>query len=132
LPRPGDDLPLYRRFYPEQSIAQARFYNIGGGNFFHPAWTNVDHPSDFYAEWHGGRIAVAWDLMRLGPAPIDDGVAEVVYTSHTIEHITDAAAGNLFREAHRVLKPGGVLRITCPDVDLAYRAWRENDRSFFD
>jgi SAM-dependent methyltransferase len=132
LPRPADDLPLYHRLYSLESVSLRRFYNVGAGDFFHPAWTNVDNPSEYYADSQGDRIAVSWDLMKLGPIPLDDGVAEIVYTSHTVEHITDAAAQNFFREAHRVLKPAGVLRITCPDIDLAHRAWRENDRAFFD
>jgi predicted SAM-dependent methyltransferase len=108
-----------------------RFYNVGAGSFRHPAWTNVDFESDWYEGAQGGSVRVSWDLMAGTPVPVDDGTAELVYSSHTVEHIPDAAAANMFREAHRILKPGGRLRLTMPDIDLDVRAYRENDREFF-
>jgi SAM-dependent methyltransferase len=67
----------------------------------------------------------------LKPIPVEDNSAEIVYSSHTVEHIADAAALNLFKEAQRILKRDGVLRMTCPNVDLAYRAYREGDYGYF-
>lgn len=37
----------------------------------------------------------------------------------------------MFNEAHRILKPNGYLRVTTPNIDLGYRAYKENDRYFF-
>jgi len=37
----------------------------------------------------------------------------------------------MFREAFRILKKGGILRITMPNIDLHYRAYRANDRHYF-
>jgi len=52
--------------------------------------------------------------------PIKTNSAELFYTSHTIEHITDSAVSNIFLEAYRSLKPNGIFRIVCPDADLLY------------
>lgn len=123
-----DDLDLYRRVHGEEAVRERRFYNVGAGTFRHPAWTNVDHES----EWYGGtQINLEWDLLALTPFPARDAHAEIVYTSHTIEHVTDEAVRNLFKETHRVLKPGGVCRVTAPNIDLDYRAFREGDREHF-
>lgn len=122
------DLAMYRRLYPRESVEGRRFYNIGGGSFRHPAWTNVEHASEWYKN---NRIDLDWDLMSLSRIPVEDNSAELVYTSHTIEHVTNAAAAHLFAEARRILKPGGILRVTAPNIDLYYRAYRENDRLFF-
>lgn len=123
-----DDLDLYRRIYGEDATRERRFYNVGAGTFRHPAWTNVDHES----AWYGGtQINLEWDLLALGPFPVPDHSAEIVYTSHTIEHVTDEAVANLFRETRRVLKPGGVVRVTAPNIDLDFRAYREGDREHF-
>lgn len=122
------NMALYRSLYPEDSIINRRFYNVGAGLFRHPAWTNIDH----YSDWYKGNVTdIDYDLESLSPIPVESGSAEVVYTSHTVEHITNAAAQNLFNEAHRMLKPGGYFRMTTPNIDLEYRAYRENDRHYF-
>jgi predicted SAM-dependent methyltransferase len=125
------DLPVYKQLYSPESVDGRRFYNVGAGSFRHPAWTNIDHPSAWYARAQGDELHLAWDAMALEPLPIQDGIAEVLYTSHTIEHITNAAALNLFREARRALKTGGVFRLTMPNIDLGHAAWRRDDRHYF-
>ncbi|MDD4858991.1 MAG: methyltransferase domain-containing protein [Dehalococcoidales bacterium] len=121
------DLSLYRRLYSGDSIKNRRFYNIGAGAFAHEAWTNVDHRSERY----DFKMEIDWDLLALVPVAIASDTAEVVYSSHTIEHITDAAAQNLFNESYRILKKGGYLRLTTPDADLYCRAYMEKDPYFF-
>jgi len=126
------DISLYHSLYPEDSINNKRFYNIGAGGFLHPLWTNVDYDSGWYASNRAKTAkGIQYDLLSLEALPIGDESAEVVYSSHTVEHISNAAAQNMFNEAHRILKPGGVLRVTTPNIDLEYRAYRDNDRDFF-
>lgn len=129
--RIGEDLDLYRTLYDEQALRERRFYNVGAGGFRHPAWTNVDKVTDYYRSAQGQQADMDWDLLDHKPLPIESGKAEALYTGHTIEHVTDSAAENLLREAHRVLRPGGWLRVSCPDIALAYRAMRDGDRHFF-
>lgn len=123
-----DDIQLYLDLYDSESVKNRKFYNIGGGANFHPAWTTVD----FISEWYSSHTPdINFDLLSLKEFPIDKNSAEIVYSSHTIEHITDEAAQNMFNESFRILKPGGTIRITAPDVDLDYRAYRDNDRHYF-
>lgn len=122
---------LYYDLYGEETVRCKRFYNIGAGSFRHPAWTNVDHESEWYEGQQGQSVGIDWDLLSLTPIPVESDTAQAAYTSHTIEHITDAAAANLFGQMHRILKKGGFFRLTMPDVDLSYRAYRDNDRHFF-
>ncbi len=63
--------------------------------------------------------------------PVPDGAAEIVYTSHTLEHVSNEAAQFFCHEAFRILGPQGLIRIVVPDVDLLFRAYRLGDR-FFD
>lgn len=74
---------------------------------------------------------INFDLFSLEPLPIEDASAEIVYTSHTIEHINDEASQNMFNEAFRVLKKDAIFRLTTPDVDLYYKAFRNNDNDFY-
>jgi len=123
---------LYSDHYQEESIESRRFYNIGAGGFSHPYWTNVDYDSEWYASNRAETLrGIEYDLLSLAPLPIDSESAEVVYSSHTVEHINNIAAQNMFSETFRILKTNGYFRITTPNIDLEYRAYRENDRHFF-
>lgn len=58
-----------------------------------------------------------------------DSVA-VFYSSHTLEHLDSKEAEALCREAMRVLRPGGVIRLAVPDLALIvsdYLAHRDAD-----
>jgi 2-polyprenyl-6-hydroxyphenyl methylase/3-demethylubiquinone-9 3-methyltransferase len=61
----------------------------------------------------GARHPVAADALRL---PFRDGGFDAVVTSECIEHTVDPRLA--VAEALRVLRPGGVLALTCPN-----RAW---------
>lgn len=129
-------LALYSQYYSLQSIENKRFYNIGAGTFRHPYWTNIDLLSEWYAESQDGidtpgNSFINYNLFSLQPLPLQDEIAEVVYTSHTIEHVNDAAVQNMFNEAYRILKKGGIFRITTPDTDLYYKALLRQDKDFW-
>ena len=51
--------------------------------------------------------------------PFSDGVADYIYSSHFLEHLFRKDAAFLLEEALRVLKPGGTLRISIPDLEYA-------------
>ena len=126
---PKSDISLYEKLYSPETLAAKRFYNIGAGTFRHPFWTNLDFVSPWYAKAQGH--VVHYDLMKCEPLPIEPG-AELLYTSHTIEHVSEQAVANLFREAHRVLRAGGIFRVTTgPDADLDYPALMRGDEDHF-
>ena len=62
--------------------------------------------------------AVTWDLRRL-PYPFADGAAEMLYTSHFIEHLLHADARRFLGECLRILQPGGVLRVVWPEFSYS-------------
>ncbi len=124
------NLPLYECLYSPERLKEKPFYNIGSETFWHPYWTNLDYVS----EWYSGtqRDFVPYDLMALGPLPIKDGTAEIIYTSHTIEHIKEPGVRNLFSNAYRALKPGGIIRVTTgPDAETEFRAMMRGDADWF-
>ena len=126
---PGPDVEQYVRLFGEAAVRERRFYNVGAGGFSHPCWTNVDYGSDWYGPVQSNFVQ--YDLLGTDPLPVADGTAEIVYSSHTIEHIPEDAAQRLFNEAYRVLRPGGYVRLTCPDSDLSLAALRRDDEDFF-
>lgn len=84
------------------------FLNVGCGNKFHPDWVNVDmHPNH--------PDVLHCNLMQGIPFP--DNSFEVVYHSQVLEHFPRDRAPDFLRECHRVLKPGGILRVVVPDLE---------------
>jgi predicted SAM-dependent methyltransferase len=55
------------------------------------------------------------------PLPFEDGSVDWVYAEHLIEHVPLADAIGWLAEVRRILAPGGLLRITTPDL-RAYAA----------
>jgi ubiquinone/menaquinone biosynthesis C-methylase UbiE len=125
---PGvEDVELYLRRYGIDTLLKRPFYNIGAAWNRHACWSMVDHPSAWYAGDQKDNLDLAWDISTLQPIEVESATAEAVYSSHTIEHLLDPHVDHMFREAHRILKPGGFLRITCPDLPLYYEAYRRRD-----
>jgi predicted SAM-dependent methyltransferase len=107
------------------------YVNIGAGSFYHPQWHNMDIPNDFYRVQQGSNIHIKHDLNSDNSFPIESSSVEIYYTSHVIEHLSDCAVKRIFTEVHRTLVPGGVFRITCPDMELQYNAYLRNDQWFW-
>lgn len=123
-PKVPPDLRPYRDYSPD-----AKFYCIGSGWWSHPKWLNVDVPSDWYAPVHDSAgIDVPWDIATGEPVNIETGSAEAIFCSHTTEHLRDQDVQHMLKECHRILKPGGFLRLTCPDIMLYYEFYRRGNR----
>jgi predicted SAM-dependent methyltransferase len=84
------------------------YLNVGCGKKYNPNWVNVDMVAD-------GPDVLQRNLIKGIPFP--DNSFEVVYHSQVLEHIPKEAAPFFISECYRVLKPGGVLRIVCPDLE---------------
>jgi predicted SAM-dependent methyltransferase len=77
---------------------------IGAGPVALPGWLDSDLISG----------PVHLDLGRRLPLP--SGAFAFVFGEHVIEHLTQEAGAALLAELHRILRPGGVLRLTTPDL----------------
>ena len=58
--------------------------------------------------------------------PLEDGSVDVLYTSHMAEHLYEDEFRKFLAEARRVLKPGGVLRISVPNLEAAVKSYIQN------
>lgn len=50
--------------------------------------------------------------------PFGDGSASAIYSSHMLEHLYLDQAAFVLGECHRVIAPGGIVRLALPDSDL--------------
>ena len=60
------------------------------------------------------REVVYLDATR--PFPFDGEVFDYVFSEHVIEHLEHPSAVSMLHECFRVLKPGGRIRISTPDL----------------
>ena len=51
------------------------------------------------------------------PFPFDDATVDRIHTEHMIEHVDHPVGTHMLAECHRILKPGGRIRILTPDFD---------------
>lgn len=88
--------------------------NLGCGPRPLRGWINMDMA-------RGPEVDIVWDLRR--GLPFRSESCAAVFSEHMIEHISNNDAENLLRECHRVLEPGGVLRLSTPDAGRYLRSY---------
>jgi predicted SAM-dependent methyltransferase len=112
--------------------------NVGCGASPTPGWLNFDNSVAVRAaNWplamqtlRQARILNehSWEFVRVAKRenvrfanatvriPCADDSAEVVYSSHMIEHLDRREAQAFLLEVQRILRPGGIVRIAAPDL----------------
>ena len=80
---------------------------IGAGPNPLPGWLNTT-----LTPFQPGTIFL--DATR--PFPIPDGSFALVFGEHVIEHLEFDEAAFTLRECHRILLPGGTIRLATPDL----------------
>lgn len=112
-------------------MSEKFFLNLGCGDTTPVGWINCD------SSWHAqisnvpglhrllnvlGLVgSTHWPnnvkYLSLGRRwPWASGTVDCVYGSHVFEHLYEEDADHFMREANRVLKTGGVIRIVVPDL----------------
>jgi predicted SAM-dependent methyltransferase len=120
----------YELYGENQIPKEPRYVNLGAGAFYHPYWHNVDMPNDFYKDQQD-NLHLTHDFTDKKQMPFDTKSIETFYCSHVIEHLNDEDVKNLMKEVYRSLENGGVFRITCPDMELQYKAYQNSDYRFW-
>ncbi len=77
---------------------------------------------------HGGHLLDGWLNLEQHEADITKPLAfkndsvDFILLSHVLEHVTHQQGYKFLGEAYRILKKGGVIRITVPDIS---KVWAE-------
>ena len=92
-------------------------------------WVNIDIlPLAGYVQ--EGHKFLQHDL-RAG-LPYGNDSVSLIRSSHLLEHLTLEECQSLLREAYRVLRPGGLIRIGIPDLDKIIDRYTHDDMERFD
>ena len=116
--------------------------NFGCGSVQPEGWVNVDRDSygpdnlPAYVTVDGFERFVDsppgfYQLDILEWFPFQDETFDYIVANHSLSDLTFHELPGALRELHRVLKPGGVLRVLVPDLLGAYEAWRRLDEGWF-
>jgi SAM-dependent methyltransferase len=60
--------------------------------------------------------------------PFEDGTVDFVFSSHLLEHLYPEVGERLLREAFRVLKKGGRIRVCVPDLEHVLSLYRRGEK----
>lgn len=93
--------------------------HIGCGEINAPGFINIDARPQAHVH------IVTSNLFKLKMMPAN--VADMIYMSHVLEHVSHRAIVTTLKEMHRILKPGGVLRVSVPDFDKIIEIYRMNE-----
>ncbi|MEO6252342.1 MAG: methyltransferase domain-containing protein [Ferruginibacter sp.] len=96
-----------------------KYLNLGCGNKYSKSadWLNTD------------MLPVGEDVVRcnfLNGIPFESNRFELVYHSHVLEHFAKNDGERFIAECFRVLKPGGVIRIALPNLEIIAREYLHN------
>lgn len=139
-----------RKSYPNKPVVKI---NLGCGLAVAPNWVNIDGslnslvsnlPTFFhkiayrmtganryyseieYCRLLGNHTFVHHDLSY--GIPLNDNAVDFVYSSHFLEHLFLKDAQALLKESWRVLKPGGVVRVSVPDLAYAVKIYNSGKK----
>ena len=88
---------------------------IGGGKHIKKGWLNGDILfGDIY-------------LNATNRFPIKSNSFDYIFAEQFLEHLNFNSGKNCLEEAYRVLKPGGLLRITTPDLKGLFSVYENNN-----
>jgi SAM-dependent methyltransferase len=66
------------------------------------------------------------------PFPIEDASFDWIYSSHVIEHMRQERTIEVLRELRRLLRPGGLMRLSTPDLRRYIEGYVDPERRFFE
>jgi predicted SAM-dependent methyltransferase len=130
--------PIARGWLEERGL---RGLDSGCGKHPTPGWFNVDMRPFAGPEGERtvpGRVALLNGVTHFlqhdlrEPLPIEDESFDWVYSSHLIEHVHLEKAIEMLREVRRLLKPGGHLRLSTPDLRRYVEGYRDPEHAFFE
>jgi len=160
LPRMLRTAAWVRRRQRVKIVAAPVKVNLGSGIHVAPGWINVDGGVHaMCSRWPRHLLRLLYrhsdcrrtlsqaDYLRIlrhehfvhhaleYGVPFAADTVDFIYTSHMLEHLFKRDAAILLRDARRVLKSGGQIRVAVPDLAYALRLYRqvskEEAMSFF-
>jgi len=122
-----------QRLFRQSQRLKVDKLHVGCGDIFLPNWLNITFE---LREEYGiiknkeGALWLNYNLLK--PWPFADQSIQFIAGSHFIEHLDLNGGIFFFNEAYRVMKPGGIIRMSCPDLLTYAENYIKNNKDFFE
>ena len=103
---------VFRKYLRENDVKKL---HLGCGNCILESWLNTDKDP----------IRNAFYLDVTKRFPFKDNTFDYVFSEHLIEHITYEKGLHFLEECFRILKPGGRIRISTPDLKFVIELYND-------
>lgn len=99
--------------------------NIGAGRLWRSkGWETLDNGTK--------SLASSWqNYGKCWESKLKDNNYDIIFTSHTLEHIPQFRIEKTFYEFNRILKRNGTIRILVPDLESSAKAYIKRNKKFF-
>jgi predicted SAM-dependent methyltransferase len=104
-------------------VRTLKYLDLGCGNNTHENFINLEYM------WHP-KIDLCWDISR--GIPFSNQALRGVFTEHCLEHFPLSVAQTIIQEIHRILMPGGRVRIVVPDAEMYLTRYADRVRNLTD
>ena len=122
-----------RLLYGQTRRLKIERLHVGCGTVLLKGWLNIAFER---REEYGkiktvdGTLYLNYNLLKRWP--FDENSVECIAASHFIEHLDLNAGMEFTKKCFRFLKPNGVLRLSCPNLELYAKNYVERNRHFFE
>jgi len=125
----------FNRYRLQEEVAKRDIdkLHVGCGLVLLEDWLNIFYePREEYGyiKQKDGRLTLNYNLLKKWP--IHDNVIQMIAGSHFIEHLDLNHGVSFLKESFRVLKPGGSIRLSCPDLEIYAKNYIEGNKDFYD
>jgi predicted SAM-dependent methyltransferase len=113
-----------KRLGLEEYLLRGHYLNqlhLGCGNTHIPEWCNIDVIKT-------GSTDLVLDIRTLTGIP--NNCADKIYSCHVLEHFAHEEIRGILNRWRDVLKPGGEIRISVPDLDAITNIYQNNMKHF--
>ena len=106
--------------------------HVGCGDVLIKNWLNIKLDKlEVYGQLKNANGAWVINYNLLKPWPLEEGSVQNIAGSHFIEHLDLNHGIRFLQESFRVMKKGGVIRLSCPDMELYARSYVNGKKDFF-
>lgn len=99
--------------------------NFGCGSIQPKDWTNVDHDLEFVKD--PKREVPLWTTTKT----FHDDEFDIIVAHAVVQQFEWHEMVDELKELRRILKPGGLLRISLPDILEGFEAYKRDDIAWF-